>query len=108
MSGLAKQHVVFLGGPGVRYEEHLPPGHLAPWIAVYWRITTDVDFELRIPPDGCMDLIGADVVGSFSRFGVARLAAGSTSCGVRFRPGGFPALFGIPAGELVDLRVPID
>jgi AraC-like DNA-binding protein len=101
------QHVVFLGGPGVRYEERPPPPQLAPWIAVCWRITTDVDFDLRIPPDGCMDLIGDDVVGSFSRFGVARLDAGSVSSGLRFHPGGFPALFGVPAGELVDLRVPI-
>jgi AraC-like DNA-binding protein len=108
MSGLAKQHVVFLGGPGVLYEEHLPPAQLAPWVAVYWKITTDVDFDLRIPPDGCMDVIGADVVGSFSRFGTACLTAGSVSSGIRFRPGGFSALFGIPAHELLDLRVPID
>jgi hypothetical protein len=29
------------------------------------------------------------------------------SHGTRFHPGGFPALFGVPADELVDLRVPI-
>src|SRR5213076_112548 len=39
--------------------------------------------------------------------GFARLEAGSVSGGVRFHPGGFPALFGIPASELVDQRVPI-
>src|SRR5215212_6409157 len=68
-----KQHVVFLGGPGVRYEERPPPAALSPWVAVYWRVTTDVDFALRIPPDGCMDLIGGDVVGSFSKFGIVHL-----------------------------------
>ena len=104
---MRQQHVVFLGGPGVRYEERPPPAALAPWVAVYWRIEADVDFDLRIPPDGCMDLIGDDVVGSFSRFGTARLRAGSVSQGIRFHPGGFPALFGLPADELVDLRVPI-
>jgi AraC-like DNA-binding protein len=102
-----RQHVVFLGGPGVRYEERRAPPLLAPWVAVCWRIVTEVDFDLRIPPDGCMDLIRGDVVGSFSRFGMARLAAGSVSHGVRFRPGGFPALFGIPASELVDQRIPM-
>jgi AraC-like DNA-binding protein len=108
MPGTRRQHVVFLGGRGVRYEERPPPPALAPWIAVYWRIETDLDFDLRIPPDGCMDLIGGDVVGSFSRYGTARLQAGSFSRGIRFHPGGFPALFGIPAEELVDLRVPIE
>ena len=103
-----KHHVVFLGGPGVRYEERPPPAALSQWIAVYWRITTDVDFVLRIPPDGCMDLIGGDVIGSFSRFGIAHLHAGTESNGIRFHPGGFPALFGVPANELVDLRVPIE
>jgi AraC-like DNA-binding protein len=99
--------VIFLGGPGIRYEERLPAPGLAPWVAVLWRIEAAVEFELRIPPDGCMDLIGGDVVGSFSRFGTARLLAGSVSEGIRFHPGGFAALFGVPADELVDLRVPI-
>ena len=80
---------------------------LAPWVAVHWRIETDVEFDLRIPPDGCMDLIGDDVVGSFSRFGTARLPAGSVSQGIRFHPGGFAALFGLPADELVDMRLAI-
>jgi AraC-like DNA-binding protein len=102
-----RRHVVFLGGPGVRYEERPAPPHLAPWVAVSWRIETDVDFDLRIPPDGCMDIIASDVVGSFSTFAVVHLEAGSVSSGLRFHPGGFPALFGIPASELVDLRVPV-
>jgi AraC-like DNA-binding protein len=107
MTGGRRTHAVFLGGAGVRYAERPPHPALAPWVAVHWRIETDVDFELRIPPDGCMDVIGADAVGSFTTFGVARLPAGSVSSGIRFHPGGFPALFGVPASELVDLRVPI-
>jgi AraC-like DNA-binding protein len=107
MSILARTHSVFLGGPGVRYEERPPHPALAPWIAVHWRIETDVDFDLRIPPDGCMDLIGGDAIGSFSSFGMAHLPAGSVSEGIRFHPGGFPALFGVPASELVGLRVPL-
>jgi AraC-like DNA-binding protein len=103
----SRQHVVFLGGLGVRYEERPPPPVLAPWIAVYWRVATDVEFDLRIPPDGCMDLIGGDVVGTFSRVDTVRLPRGSVSQGIRFHPGGFPALFGVPADELVDLRVPL-
>ena len=107
MQAKPRSHVVFLGGRGVHYEERSPSPLLAPWVAVHWRIATEVDFELRIPPDGCMDLIGGDVVGTFSSFGTARLRAGGVFSGIRFHPGGFPALFGIPASELVDRRVPI-
>jgi AraC-like DNA-binding protein len=74
---------------------------------VCWRIRSDVAFDLRIAPDGCMDLIGGDVVGSLSRPLVARLEPGDVAHGVRFHPGGFPALSGAPASELVDQRVPI-
>jgi AraC-like DNA-binding protein len=107
MARHARTHSVFLGGPGVRYEERQPHPALAPWIAVHWRIERDVDFDLRIPPDGCMDVIGDDVIGSFSTFGVVRLPAGSVSTGIRFHPGGLAALLGVPATELVDIRVPL-
>jgi len=107
MTGGARTHSVFLGGPGVRYEERPPHPALAPWVAVHWRIETDDEFDLRIPPDGCMDLIRGDVIGSFSTHAVVRLPAGSVSSGIRLHPGGFPALFGVPATELVGLRVPV-
>ena len=54
-----------------------------------------------------MDVIGADVIGSFSTFGMAHLPAGSVSHGIRFHPGGFPALFRVPASDLIDMRVPM-
>jgi AraC-like DNA-binding protein len=102
-----RQHVAFLGGPGISYEEFAPPPELAPWIAVFWRIRSEVTFELRIPPDGCMDLIRGDVVGSLSRPLTATFQSGDISEGIRFHPGGLPALFAIPANELVDMRLPI-
>jgi AraC-like DNA-binding protein len=107
MAGGRRTHSVFLGGPGVRYEERPPHPALAPWVAVHWRIETDVEFDLRIPPDGCMDVIGGDVIGSFSTYAVVHLPAASVSTGIRFHPGGLPALLGLPATELVDLRVPM-
>jgi AraC-like DNA-binding protein len=100
-------HVAFLGPPGVSYEEWAPPRELAPWVAVVWRIEAAVPFELRVVPDGCMDIIGQDVIGSLERPVLASFAAGDAAQGIRFHPGGFPALFGIPASELVDARVPI-
>ncbi len=102
-----EQHAAFLGAPGVVYEEALPPVELRPWIAVTWRIRSAVTFEFRILPDGCMDLIRDDVVGSFSRAGTATLVPGGRYQGIRFHPGGFPALCGIPASELLDRRAPV-
>jgi AraC-like DNA-binding protein len=99
--------VAFLGGPGIVYEEFAPPPELAPWVAVFWRIRSEVTFELRIPPDGCMDLIRHDVVGSLARPLTVTFRPGDTSQGVRFHPGGFPALFRMPASELVDVRLPV-
>jgi AraC-like DNA-binding protein len=105
--GARQQHVAFLGGPGIVYEEFVPPPELASWVAVFWRIASEVTFELRVVPDGCMDLISGDLVGSLAHPLTAVFRPGDISQGVRFHPGGFPALFGIPASELVDLRLPI-
>jgi AraC-like DNA-binding protein len=99
--------VVFLGPSGVTYEELPPPPALRPWVAVLWRFRAQVAHDLRVLPDGCMDLIGDDVVGSLSAPLIGHLEAGEVTRGVRFHPGGFPALFGVPAPELVDQRVAI-
>ena len=98
---------IFLGGDGVHYEERAPGRDLAPWIAAFWRLRCERPYPLRVLPDGCMDIIGDDVVGSLS-------------CGARGQPrarrrgdrdpataGAFTALYGVPAGELADLRVPL-
>ncbi|HEY6780108.1 MAG TPA: helix-turn-helix domain-containing protein, partial [Thermoleophilaceae bacterium] len=62
---------------------------------------------LRVIPDGCVDLIGDDVVGSLDGALVVELKAGHDAVGVRFRPGGFTALYGVPAEELNGLRAPL-
>jgi AraC-like DNA-binding protein len=98
---------VFLGGPGVSYEELPPPVALAPWVATVWRLHAQRRFDLRVLPDGCVDLIGDDVVGPFTQALVAVLEPGDKVTGVRLRPGAFPALFGVPAAELLDSRLPL-
>ena len=103
----ARTQVAFLGGPGVTYEELAPPPELAPWLAVRWRIRATAPFALRILPDGCMDLIADDVVGSLTEPLTVTLAPGDSAEGVRFHPGGFPALSGVPASELAGARVPL-
>ena len=64
----------------------------------------------RVLPDGCMDLIWADgmllVAGPDTKAHLAARAV--TYVGLRFPPGTAPAVFGIPAHELRDIRVPLD
>ena len=98
---------IFLGGPGVQWSEHRPPPLLAPWVSTFWHLRCDRPTTLRVIPDGCTDLIGGDVVGTLSKAIVAELRAGETTYGVRFRPGAFTALYGVPASEFVDLRLPL-
>jgi AraC-like DNA-binding protein len=98
---------IFLGGAGVHWTENPPPPELAPWVAVVWRLRSDRATTLRVIPDGCTDIIGDDIVGSLSGAIVASLEPGEDTRGIRLRPGAFTALFGVPASELLDLRVPL-
>jgi AraC-like DNA-binding protein len=98
---------MFLGGHGVEYSARAPGPDLAPWVQAFWRLRCVRPTSLRIPPDGCMDIIGGEVVGSLSSVLVARLEPGDEAVGVRLRPGAFTALYGVPAHELADRRVPL-
>jgi AraC-like DNA-binding protein len=102
-----RPRAIFLGGEGVHYEERAPSPELAPWVAVFWRLRCERPYRLRVLPDGCMDIIGGDVVGSLTSAFVANLQAGDDAVGVRLRPGAFTALYGVPANELADLRLPL-
>jgi AraC-like DNA-binding protein len=102
-----RPRAIFLGGEGVHYEERAPSPELAPWVAVFWRLRCERPHRLRVLPDGCMDIIGGDVVGSLSAALFARLEPGDEAAGVRLRPGAFTTLYGVPADELTDVRVPL-
>ncbi|MEA2125711.1 MAG: hypothetical protein QOI80_2493, partial [Solirubrobacteraceae bacterium] len=99
--------MIFLGGHDVDYRERAPGPDLAPWVQAFWQLRCLRATTLRVPPDGCMDLIGDDVVGSLGSALFARLEPGDEATGVRLRPGAFSALYGVPADELTDLRVPL-
>ncbi|MDK1474301.1 helix-turn-helix transcriptional regulator [Streptomyces sp. 549] len=68
--------------------------------------------SVRVLPDGCMDLIWHDgallVAGPDTRAHVSAGAPDGAWAGLRFPPGVGPAVFGVPASELRDLRVPLD
>lgn len=75
--------------------------------ATLWRVVADGG-ELRILPDGAMDLMWAD--GRFRFAGADTTAmihdsrAGAVTWGLRLAPGTAHALLGIPAHELADQR----
>jgi AraC-like DNA-binding protein len=98
---------IFLGGPGVTWRERPPDPRLAPWVATVWSLRCDIPQTVRILPDGCMDLIGDDLVGSLTAPLLAGLQQGDSSRGVRLRPGAFTALYGVPASEVAGLRLPL-
>ena len=73
----------------------------------FWRLRCVRPTSLRVLPDGCMDIINGDVVGSLTTVIVADLNAGDESFGVRLRPGAFTTLYGVPADELTDFTIPL-
>ncbi|BBG02138.1 MULTISPECIES: helix-turn-helix domain-containing protein [Pseudonocardia] len=93
------------------YREFVPAGPLAWTIECAWQASTDVPRDQRVLPDGCMDLILLDdrviVAGPDTTAHLARTAPGTTTTGLRFRPGALPPLLGVPADALRDHRVPL-
>ncbi|WP_407952026.1 helix-turn-helix domain-containing protein [Plantactinospora sonchi] len=82
--------------------------------AVVWTATRAAGSgPSRILPDGCMDLIwssrdGLLVAGPDTVAQLATRTAAERYVGLRFAPGTGPAVFGLPAYELRDQRVPLD
>jgi AraC-like DNA-binding protein len=79
--------------------------------AVAWRRTADSAGDVRVLPDGCMDLIWVGgkllVAGPDTSAHLVRDELGVSYVGLRFAPGTGPAVFGVPAHELTDQRVPL-
>ncbi|WBC08577.1 helix-turn-helix domain-containing protein [Micromonospora sp. WMMA1947] len=68
--------------------------------------------ETRVLPDGCLDLLwssrsGLLVAGPDRTAYLSRSAPGDRWIGLRLPPGTGPAVFGVPAEELRDRRVPL-
>ncbi|GAA0378037.1 AraC family transcriptional regulator [Acrocarpospora corrugata] len=80
--------------------------------AVLWQTSgVSEQAERRVLPDGCMDLLwtegGLLVAGPDDEAFVTPVRAGVAFTGLRFAPGTAPALLGVPAAELRNLRVPL-
>jgi len=91
----------------VTYREALPPPPLRELAECVW--TSHGSRQVRVLPDGCMDLIDLDgrlvVAGPDTGAHLSRQR--SYARGLRFRPGVLPRLLGVSAAELRDLRVPL-
>lgn len=80
---------------------------------VIWERVVTASRQARILPDGCTDLIwssrnGLTIAGPDTTAALAELTTGDRVVGLRFPPGTGPAVFGVPATELTDQRVPLE
>jgi AraC-like DNA-binding protein len=96
------------------YREREPSSPLYPFVACRWERgvpTDDRRDSTLVLPDGCVDLLwrGGEVVvaGPDRTAQDTPLRAGETIRGIRMRPGVAGAVLGMPASELLDLRVPL-
>jgi AraC-like DNA-binding protein len=98
-----------------RYEEVAPAWPLRPFVETFWvhSIPAWSRSSGRLLPDGRMELVwtrgrGVFVVGPQSRWFARPVPAPLVAYGVRFFPGAAPSLLRVPAGELVDGRIPLE
>ncbi|MGH9282966.1 MAG: DUF6597 domain-containing transcriptional factor [Acidimicrobiales bacterium] len=94
------------------YREWRPAGGLARHLVCTWagRIGSDgTPFTDRVLPDGCVDVIwdGTRLFVAGPDTGPVDITRqpGAFYVGARFRPGLAPTVLGLPASELLDLRV---
>ncbi|MFR9674673.1 helix-turn-helix domain-containing protein [Streptomyces sp. TR06-5] len=87
------------------------PSRLGGGTVVWARTVTAQAAPGLVLPDGCMDLLWNDgllVAGPDTTAYETAETAGTRWTGVRFAPGTGPAVFGVPAHELRDQRVPLE
>jgi len=101
--------------PTSTYRELAPPPELADYVDCLWVQEIgdgDVPYEQPVLPDGAMDivLLGGELVVSGADTGpeVLTVEPGSTTVGIRFRPGAAVPLLGTSAADLRDIDVPLD
>ncbi|MET7968966.1 helix-turn-helix domain-containing protein [Micromonospora sp. NPDC005305] len=80
--------------------------------AVRWASVSRGDGPVRVLPDGCLDLLwssrsGLLVAGPDRTAHLSVSIPGERWVGLRLPPGTGPAVFGVPADELRDQRVPL-
>jgi AraC-like DNA-binding protein len=94
------------------YREHAPPIALEPWLECLWERTGEPGPPVRVLPDGCIDIVftegaGAQVVGANTTAFLVPFAGSTRVVGARMLPGCGPALLGIAAEGMRDVRAPV-
>ncbi|MGE0838527.1 DUF6597 domain-containing transcriptional factor [Pseudonocardia sp.] len=96
------------------YRELPAPPSLRSEVECGWRAGVPADatpVDGNVLPDGCMDLMWIDghvvVAGPDTTAHPVHRSPGSLTHGLRLHPGAAPALLGVPATELRNLRVPL-
>ena len=95
-----------------RCRELVPPPELREHVLCGWTLGPVAGNSPPVLPDGCMDIVWREDVGTIGAGPDTAAvrpsrAPGSTVVGIRFRPGAAPPMLGVPASELRDLRVPL-
>lgn len=98
-----------------QYREFAPSRPIAPYVVCAWSLSIaqgDHVYRQRVLPDGCADIIWIGdtdpiIVGPMTRSVISSVPPGTRLLGLRFRPGAAGALFGMPATELSDDKIPL-
>lgn len=99
------------GTSNIAYQEYTPAVPLLPYIHCYWMVTggklgANRCDTLKVVPDGCVDMIFekcpssgyvGTITGVMNRYIEVPISPNMIFLGVRFRPGGIRALFGMNA-----------
>lgn len=100
------------------HREYRPSPGLAGLVDRFWtnaRLPRSSAFH-RVLPDGCMDILfdfraagdsRATIVGTMTRPLLVASEGAVDLLGIRFRPGGLPALFDLDAAQATDARLPL-
>jgi AraC-like DNA-binding protein len=101
------------GQPVQTFRERMPPAALTPYVTCLWvQEVSEGPYERRTVPNGSAEIVwrmGAEpqIVGPATGPTVEVLEPGTRVVGVRLRPGAAPSVLGMPASELVDVRVDV-
>jgi AraC-like DNA-binding protein len=98
--------------PSCPYRGLAPPPELREHLLCGWTVGPHSGGTETVLPDGSIDLVWREghapfLAGPDTGPVPSERPPGSTVVGVSFRPGAAPAMLGIPADELRDLRVPL-
>jgi AraC-like DNA-binding protein len=95
------------------YVESSPTAALGRAVECCWRLHADRVTDHAVRPDGCIDIVysrdmGLRAVGAMTSERRISMPAGSTTIGIRFRPGMAKPFLRVSPSELTDRNVPLE